>query len=140
MKRTVPIARSLGFSLIEILAALLLLAIAFAALMQVAGSSIGLTRNAADHSEAALWARSLLDTAGMEQKLQAGTTEGKFDKDYRWRLTVTPYQPGDAGNNVSAQMFKLDLDVMWGAPRERSAHFSTLRMVGAVPQQPGVPR
>jgi general secretion pathway protein I len=129
-----------GFSLIEIIAALLILAIAFAALMQVAGGSISLTNNAADHAQAALWARSLLDSAGMEKKLQPGNSEGKFDDQYRWRLSVQPYQPSDAGGNSPMQIFKLDLDVIWGGRRERSAHFSTLRLVSAVPQAQGLQR
>ncbi len=60
-----------GFSLLEVIAAILLLAIAFTALMKVAGGSISLTRNAADHSEAALWARSLLDTVDIDYALAA---------------------------------------------------------------------
>ncbi|HEX7816002.1 prepilin-type N-terminal cleavage/methylation domain-containing protein [Dyella sp.] len=132
--------RQAGFSLIEIIAALLLLAIAFAALMQVAGGSIALTNNAADHAQAAMWARSLMDSAGVEQKLQPGTTSGNFDQQYRWRLQVAPYQVPDAGNNTASQVYKLDLDVYWGGARERSAHFSTLRLVTAIPQQQGLVR
>jgi len=123
-----------GFSLLEVVAATLLLAIAFTALLKVAGGSMELTRNADDHSQAALWARSLLDTVDITAPLQAGRTEGRFDDTYRWRLVVTPWTP--AQNNANAQgmpvrVLKLDLDVIWGpAMRERSAHFSTLRVLG----------
>jgi general secretion pathway protein I len=58
-----------GFSLLEVIAAMLLLAITFAALMKVAGGSMALTRNADDHSQAALWARSLLDTVDINAPL-----------------------------------------------------------------------
>jgi len=125
-------ARARGFSLLEVIAAILLLAIAFTALMQVAGGSIGLTNNAADYSRAALWARSLLDTVDVVAPLRPGHTEGRFDTQYRWRLTVTPWRPADAGKEpLPMQMVKLDLDVLWGqGGRERSAHFSSLRLVG----------
>jgi general secretion pathway protein I len=120
-----------GFSLLEVIAATLLLAIAFAALLKVAGGSIELTRNADDHSQAALWARSLLDTVDITTPLQPGHTEGRFDANYRWRLVVTPWSPSPAGQNVPMRVMKLDLDVMWGSRlRERSAHFSTLRVLG----------
>jgi general secretion pathway protein I len=120
-----------GFSLLEVVAATLLLAIAFAALLKVAGGSIELTRNADGHSQAALWARSLLDTVDITTPLRPGTTEGRFDGDYRWRLVVTPWSPAPAGQNVPMRVMKLDLDVIWGARlRERSAHFSTLRVLG----------
>src|SRR5579859_359158 len=125
--------RSRGFSLLEVVAATLLLAIAFAALLKVAGGAIELTRNADGHSQAALWARSLLDTVDITTPLQTGKTEGRFDADYRWRLQVTPWSPAPAGQNVPMRVVKLDLDVIWG-PRvhERSAHFSTLRVLGPV--------
>ncbi|WP_266171030.1 prepilin-type N-terminal cleavage/methylation domain-containing protein [Dyella subtropica] len=135
-------ARANGFSLLEVIAAILLLAIAFTALMQVAGGSIGLTNNAADYSRAALWARSLLDTADVGAPLRPGHTEGRFDSQYRWRLTVTPWRPADADTAPTPQqamppqatpqqMVKLDLDVLWGTGRsERAAHFSTLRLIG----------
>jgi general secretion pathway protein I len=123
--------RSRGFSLLEVVAATLLLAIAFAALLKVAGGSIELTRNADDHSQAALWARSLLDTVDITTPLQPGTTEGRFDANYRWRLVVTPWRAAAPTQNMPMRVMKLDLDVMWGSRlRERTAHFSTLRVLG----------
>ncbi len=80
-----------GFSLLEVIAAILLLAITFAALMEVAGGSIRLSQNAAEHSQAALWARTLLDTRFALDPVQPGVSEGHFDDHYRWRLQVTPW-------------------------------------------------
>jgi len=123
-------ARTRGFSLLEVIAATLLLAITFAALMKVAGGAIALTRNADDHSQAALWARSMLDTVDITTPLSSGTSEGKFNSQYRWRLVVTPWNPGVADPNTPMRMAKLDLDVFWGnRPREHVAHFSTLRVL-----------
>jgi general secretion pathway protein I len=143
-------ARARGFSLLEVVAATLLLAIAFAALLKVAGGSIALTRNADDHSQAALWARSLLDTVDITTPLRPGSSEGRFDDHYRWRLVVTPWNPpavaglapvpGQAPETGAPpmRMMKLDLDVYWGARlHERSAHFSTLRLLG--PPATGAP-
>ncbi|HEY2624912.1 prepilin-type N-terminal cleavage/methylation domain-containing protein [Dyella sp. Tek66A03] len=119
-----------GFSLLEVIAAILLLAIAFTALMKVAGASISLTRNAADHSDAALWARSLLDTVDIDTPLRPGSSDGRFDERYRWHLVVTPWSPGQVDPSAQLRLVKLDLDVFWGSrPRERSAHFSTLRVL-----------
>ena len=137
-----------GFSLLEVIAATLLLAIAFSALLKVAGGSIALTRNADDHSQAALWARSLLDTVDITTPLRAGSSEGRFDDHYRWRLMVTPWTAPQASMpaqpatpELSAnpmRMVKLDLDVYWGTRlHERSAHFSTLRLLG--PPATGTP-
>lgn len=124
-------ASARGFSLLEVIAATLLLAIAFAALLKVAGGSMALTRNADDHSQAALWARSLLDTVDITTPLRTGSSDGRFDPRYRWHLVVTPWTPPQATADSPLRMVKLDLDVYWGnRSRERSAHFSTLRLLG----------
>ena len=130
MKTSMRQAR--GFSLLEVIAAILLLAITFGALMEVAGGSIRLSQNAAQYTQAALWARSLLDTRFALDPIQPGVTEGRFDDHYRWRLQVTPWvAPGvaPAANANAMQMYQLNLDVMWGSePFARTAHFSTLRI------------
>jgi general secretion pathway protein I len=121
-----------GFSLLEVIAAIMLLAIAFGALMEVAGGSIRLSKDAADHSQAALWARTLLDTRFTLDPVTPGITDGHFDNHYRWHLEITPWTaPGvtPAANANAMQMYRLDLDVMWGAePFVHHAHFSTLRI------------
>lgn len=125
-----------GFSLLEVIAAIAVLAIAFAALMQVAGSSLSLTARANERTQAALRARTLLDGAFVMEPVREGGTEGRFDDIYRWRMNVSRYQPPDekpATDGVaSAGMYRLDLDVIWGqGGDERHARFSTLRMGGS---------
>lgn len=121
-----------GFSLLEVIAAMLLLAIAFTALMKVAGGAISLTQNAAAHSEAAMWARSLLDSAFVGQPLKPGTSAGHFNRKFRWQLQVTPWRlAGKTPPNAPLQLYQLDLDVRWGpSGHVRSAHFRTLRLGG----------
>ena len=128
--------RHAGFTLLEVIAAIALLAIAFTVLMRVAGGSTRLSENAADHSEAALWARSLLDTAFTSEPVQPGSTSGRFDQRFRWRLDVTPWRPGSTPAQASLQLYQLDLEVSWGpANRPQAAHFRTLRLAAAEPAQ-----
>jgi general secretion pathway protein I len=124
-----------GFSLIEVIAAIMLLAIAFTALMKVAGASVDLTQNAADHSEAAMWARSKLDSAFVGEPLKPGNTSGRFNAKFRWQLAVTPWNGAGATKpNAPLHLYQLDLDVLWGSSvHPRSAHFSTLRLTGMQP-------
>ncbi|MEW9573406.1 prepilin-type N-terminal cleavage/methylation domain-containing protein [Rhodanobacter sp. Si-c] len=122
--------RQRGFSLLEVIAAMLLLAIAFAALMKVAGGAITLSRNAAAHDEAALWARSLLDSAFVTEPVAPGSSSGRFNDHYRWTLDVTPWQvPGAQAGGATLQLYRLDLAVRWGsAVHPQVAHFDTLRL------------
>jgi general secretion pathway protein I len=126
--------RAGGFSLLEVIAAIAVLAIAFAALMQVAGSAMSLTARANERTQAALRARTLLDGAFIVDPVQEGSSEGRFDDTYRWQLNVSPFDLGDApsDNGAASRMYRLDLDVFWGErDHERRAHFSTLRLSGA---------
>lgn len=141
MKR-VPMAgrrHAPGFSLLEVIAAIAVLAIAFAALMQVAGSAMSLTARANERTQAALRARSLLDSAFIMDPVREGSSDGRFDDTYRWQLNVSPYNVGDApaDNANGGRMYRLDLDVFWGErDHERRAHFATLRLSGAQGEGP----
>lgn len=134
MKRTMR--RAGGFSLLEIIAAIAVLAIAFAALMQVAGSSLSLTARANERTQAALRARTLLDGAYVMEPIREGSSDGRFDDTYRWRMNVSRYVVADVAPTndgaVANRIYRLDLDVLWGeGGSERHARFSTLRMAGA---------
>ncbi|MBQ4855000.1 prepilin-type N-terminal cleavage/methylation domain-containing protein [Rhodanobacter sp. B2A1Ga4] len=122
--------RQRGFSLLEVIAAIMLLAIAFTALMKVAGASISLSHNAAEHSAAAMHARSLLDSAFVGEPVTPGSRSGRFDRQYRWQLDVTPWNAaGPAVPGATLQLYQLDLTVSWGAAAHpRTAHFRTLRL------------
>lgn len=137
--------RAGGFSLLEVIAAVLLLAITFAALMRVAGSSLNLTTRAAERSQAAMWARSLLDSAFVLEPIRTGHSSGRFDDRYRWQLDVQPWQPPATAATPGPQaqaptsplkLYRLDLAVLWqSAGHDYRAQFSTLRVGG--PQRQG---
>lgn len=137
-----------GFSLLELVAAFLVFALGFGALMQILSSSLRNVRLSAEYTQAALWAQSKLDIAGVGEKLKEGSTRGEFDKRYRWELDVSKYQPEEVTSTTGLQapaqvgveappsidLFRLDLVVSWGGPlSERSAHFTTLRAANPDP-------
>lgn len=123
-----------GFSLLEVIAAIMLLALAFGALMQIAGGSMRLSQKAAEHTEAALWARTLLDSSYVLEPLKPGSSEGQFNDRYHWRMQVQLWNPPSSGpsNSVTPgalQLYQVNLQVLWGEPPfEQSASFSTMRV------------
>ncbi|MGN6328585.1 MAG: type IV pilus modification PilV family protein [Rhodanobacter sp.] len=127
-------SRAAGFTLLEVLAAIALLGIAFAVLMQVTGGAIGLTGQAADASQAAMWARSKLDSAYVVEPLRPGRSAGRFDRKFQWQLDVTPWPAGAASGPTSLQLYQLDLQVSWGAAAHpHTANFRTLRLLATRP-------
>lgn len=123
-----------GFSLLEVIAAILLLAIAFAALMKVAGGSMNLSSRAAEISRADMWAQSKLDGLGVAEPVRAGDDKGDFDLDYRWRMRVTRWTEPSVPADSTLTLYRVELDVQWGDMRSpRSARYVTLRAVDEKP-------
>ncbi|HEX7769999.1 MAG TPA: type II secretion system protein [Dokdonella sp.] len=168
MKRNLPtVRRARGFTLIELIAAFLVFAIAIGLLMQVLSSAMRQVRQSSDYTMAALWAQSKLDAVGVGERIEAGRTNGRFDDTYSWDLHVQQVDPSavepppQLGATVSAadaglgegieiapfDLYQVDLVVSWesgnGRP-PRTAHFGTLRAVNPDAEQgngaqPGMP-
>lgn len=135
-------ARQHGFTLIEIVAAFSILALGLGLSMGIATGAIGQARRAATFTEAALNARSLLDTAGVGERLEEGSTQGEFGERYAWTLDVMPWEPEPVdGMPVPAlqavspvELYQLTLVVRWEEnQRERQARFTTLRALTPAP-------
>jgi general secretion pathway protein I len=82
-----------GFSLIEMVAAFLVFAIAIGILMQVLATSMHSTRASSDYTMAALWAESKLDTIGVGAPIEAGSANGRFDDVYSYELDIQQVDP-----------------------------------------------
>ena len=132
-------ARSGGYTLIEVIVAFGLLAAALAMLL---GAQTQASRQVADADKAgraAMYARSLLDEAGVGEALAIGRRDGEFeDGRYRWEWEVEPYvdpipnpQAQNPGEIIGApRLLQLRLTVRWGegGPRER-LQVEALRLV-----------
>lgn len=149
MRMTLP-RRARGFTLIEMIAAFVVFAIAVGALMQILSMSMNNARRSADETRAALWAQSLLDNVGIGERIKAGSSNGEFDRSYRWEMQIEQIDPelvvseasepsGTARGGAQPaaapgfgmpqiDLFHVVLTVIWGnGSRERQAQFSTLR-------------
>jgi len=141
--------RQQGFTLVELVAAFVIFAIGFGVLLQILSTCLHTTAQASDYTRVALWAQSLLDTQGIGDALQEGSSSGKFDDRYRWQLNVQKMPPPEepvtqtapaAGNPNMPQvdaapvgpnnidLYQLELVVSWGGYYlTHNARFVTLR-------------
>lgn len=108
-----------GFTLLEMLAALLILALCSTVVVMAFGNSARALQQAQRSDELSLAARSILDEASAGQ-LQAGSTEGRWSG-LPWRLAISTLPAGEAPVDV----WRLDLRVGQGA---RQAEYSTLQV------------
>lgn len=133
-------ARQHGFTLIEVVVASALLALALTLLLGSLSGAVRQVRQADDASRVALHAQSLLAQVGVGQPLVAGVEEGEWEQGrYRWRLELAPFvDPGRRPNAPvpvgPAKLMELSLDVQWDQDgRPRTLQWHSLRLAPADP-------
>lgn len=115
-----------GFTLIEVIVAFAVLALALAIVLGTLSNASRQVRWSDDAGRAALHAQSLLGDTGVAETLVPGRSQGVFDDGrYRWTLEVAPWRepvaPGEAPQPVdpaAPQLLRLALDVYWGEGRD----------------------
>lgn len=128
-----------GYTLIEVIVAFAILALAMVLLLGTLSGSTRQIRYADDAGRAALHAQSLLDQIGVGEALAPGHREGDIeDGRYRWDLDVQPYrdpaapedQARDQPQDLAApQLMRLLLTVRWGEEPRQRLQVQTLRLV-----------
>lgn len=125
--------RQRGFTLLEVIVAFALLALALSLLLGALSGASRQVRESADGSRATLHAQSLLAQLGAGEALQPGRQEGSFEGErYRWQLEVAPFaDPLAARAQVdpgAPQLLDVRLVVRWGDERGQSMQWRTLRL------------
>ena len=118
-----------GFTLVEIIVALAILALSLDVILPAISDALWRTGEAEAQAEAASLARSLLVQTGTAVPLPDGEAAGQFENGFRWQLRVTPY--GAADQAMSVRAYKVAAEVIWGdARREYSIVLTPLRLGG----------
>ena len=145
--------RERGFTLLEVMVAFVILAIALGLLLGMLSRGLKQVAQAGNETEAALHAQSLLDAFGTLEAIEPGTRDGEFDDGrYRWRLQVDeapdpapppPPPEGEPQPNPglgAPVLYRVVLEVEWGArtPAQR-LRYSTLRLRSPANPATGAP-
>ncbi len=130
--------RQHGFTLLEVVVAFALLAMALTLLLGVLSLASRQVRDSGDASRAVLHAQSLLAQVGVGEILVPGEQKGEFERGrYRWKLRIEPYDDPDATAGVPMStaaapgLVQLTLDVEWGKGAGQHLGWETLRLVPA---------
>lgn len=108
-----------GFTLLELLMALSLLALTLGLLLAASTRSARQVQQAQDQNVATLLAENILADIGYGIALTPGQTEGDFDdKKYRWQLSIEPANnvPGISTAAMEASntmLYEMTLDICW---------------------------
>ncbi|UQY88307.1 prepilin-type N-terminal cleavage/methylation domain-containing protein [Stenotrophomonas rhizophila] len=134
-----------GYSLLEVIVAFALLALALTLLLGSLSGAARQVHNADLRTRAMLHAQSLLAATGIGQPLQEGRSQGDWeDGRYRWELQVEPYVdarasalPQAAATTVSGPtLAQLTLQVRWGEGNGERLQWRSLRLLPNTPEAP----
>lgn len=122
-----------GFTLLETLVALSVLAISLGVTYQVFSSALRGSTLADDYAQASMYADSHLSEVGKKIHLLPNVSEGIYNQRYRWKLEI---QPLDASNSRaildSVKRYQVVLNVYWrSSTGERSIRATTFRLARA---------
>lgn len=130
--------RARGFTLLEVLVAFALLAIALTLLLGTLSGAARQVGQADVRTRAVLHAQSLLTSVGIESPLQEGQQQGRWEQGrYQWQLQVRPYAEARGGSVAAAppdalagpRLVELELQVHWSQPRAGELRWRTLRLL-----------
>lgn len=84
-------ASARGFTLVEVLVAFSLLAVALGILLSILSNGMHAVSRASDSTRASLYAESVFESLGADRRLRIGRTQGSFEnRRYQWTLDVDP--------------------------------------------------
>ena len=128
-------ARSAGFTLIEVVVAFVLLSAVLTLGFEIFSEGLRRTGELDDRSRAVIVAQSRLASAGLEEPLAEGQSQGESeDRRYRWTVSVTPTEVGEGAPNqpISSAyvLYRVEARVEWsgGDQRPRTYSVATLRL------------
>lgn len=117
--------RSRGFTLLEILVALVVFALAFGVLAQIMQTGLRQSTLARSLAGATMLARSELARVGIEVPLQVGAITGESEDGLRWQTEIELVeQPSE---DQSLALYEVQVTVAWGESPAEQLVLTTLR-------------
>ena len=114
-----------GFTLLEVLVALVILSVAVVTLIQLSSQGLRLLRVSGEHQDAVMLADRLARSAEVSGERVDTGHEGTFEWERRTKLVVVPADLAPPGTDAP-RLLSLSVSVKWGSGR--SVEVSTLRL------------
>lgn len=121
-----------GFSLLEIMVAFAILALALGVLLQIFSGAMKATALSGDYSRAVAVAEARLQAVGADIPLAEGTYSGEPEQGIDWIVHIQPFEPPLwAGDFPPLQPYRIRVVATWpgsGAGRGRRVQLDSLRL------------
>lgn len=120
-----------GFTLIETLVAISILAISLVVLLQLFSGGLKSNRLSDEYTRGIFHAREKMDEILLAQELTAGVIGGEFDDGFKWRAEAVPLEIKEAEEVILPfRAFNVRVAVTWDAGgREKQFAVSAIKLV-----------
>ena len=127
--RNIQAYRIRGFSLLETLVALSVLAISLGVIYQIFGTSLRNIQYARDYSYAQMLAESKLSELGKGIPIVEGSYGGEIGTKYQWNVDVEPAENLTANDSGVVYAFRVKFKIAWASNgKDRSIEILTYRL------------
>lgn len=118
-----------GFTLLEVVVALIVFALVFGVVTQIVQTGFRQSRAAEEITIATLIARSVLARVGPELEVTEARYQGETEEGFRWVVEVEPAPYESGPERPLARPYTVRVEVLWGdVGAERSIDLTTLRL------------
>ncbi len=117
--------------MLEILAALSVLAVSMGVLMHIFATSLQNSVTSRQYTQAVLLAESMLAEKELSPSAESKTLSGQLDDFYHWRYITTPYNPDNIQRPTPSPLapYLADMEISWETGgKQHSVTLSTLRL------------
>jgi len=120
-----------GFTLIEILVAISILAISLVVILQLFSGGLKSSRLSDEYTRGIFHAREKMGEILLSKEVSAGETEGEFSDSFRWKCQIEPIEDVEEGEEkMPFNMFNIRVDIVWDAGgKEKRFQVSTIKIV-----------
>jgi general secretion pathway protein I len=103
-----------GFTLIEVLVAITLLAVALVAILQLFSGGLRSIRLSDEYSRGIFHARELVEQVQVSEGFSEGVLQGRFEDGYRWKAEIkrSPALPEEE-RKPQFELFEVKVSVVW---------------------------
>jgi general secretion pathway protein I len=137
-------AANAGFTLLEVMVALVVLALGIAAVLELFGGGLRLTAKSSRRTQAVVYAQNVMDRLLAQSMLEDGDDGGQFPGGFSWRAQVYEIRPDDDASPLQqksqnqSEFFRLkqlNVEVYWSeGVGEQSYALRSLRTITDQPQ------
>ena len=120
-----------GFTLIEILVAISILAISLAVILQLFSGGLKSSRLSDEYTRGIFHAREKMGEVLLSKEVSAGETEGEFSDSFRWKCQIELIEGVEEDEEkLPFNMFNIRVDIVWDVgDKEKRFQVSTIKIV-----------